>query len=663
MAISDAPVTISVVVPVLGEPQDVAGVLEALTQVRAPAGGFEVIISDDGSPVPFDEVVARYRDRLDITLVRNRQAGPGAARNAGAAVARGAWLAFVDADCRPAHDWLLTFEAAFARHPDALLGGRTRNGVEDNVYSATSMLILDAVYRFYNADLTQARFCPSSNLAVPRAPFLAMGGFDDAHFPLASEDRDLCDRWRHLGKPMVYLPDASVRHLDALTFTRFVRQNFEYGRGAWRYRDARAQRRSGMFREDAGFHARLPHLMREPLASLPRPQRVPVFLLLLVWQCANALGFIAQALGWGAQRHGAIRHGAAGTAPPYAYRCTDNSWLTAVLSTRVAPVVESWLPKAWSANDVTVLGSVLMWILLGALLLMEPAARGHLAPLWVALLWSYCILDHVDGCRARRRASSSAFGEFLDHSLDSWHGAIAVIAVGLIADHAISWPIVGLAMACVSLATTAIWLEQKARGEFILGAVGPVEAVVAVGLFFLLMGNPVTASILRAPVVASSDITWAAVVLMGGSVATGFATIAGIQRTRAILRPLARFALASGVLLGLGMAGQVEWAITLAAIALMTGDYSARVITSHLTGGDTPAPDLVVPVTLMVATVAGIHGQIIPLGALVWLGGRVMLAYRAAARALMRVRPMTAPVPESHMTASDAASLSVESTS
>ncbi len=64
-----------------------------LTQTRRP---LEVIVVDDGSTDRTDRVVERYRDA--VRYVGQRNAGEAAARNTGFELARGKWVAFLDAD-------------------------------------------------------------------------------------------------------------------------------------------------------------------------------------------------------------------------------------------------------------------------------------------------------------------------------------------------------------------------------------------------------------------------------------------------------------------------------------------------------------------------------------------------------------------------------------
>jgi len=70
---------------------------EAIDSVLAQTyHGLEIIVVDDGSTDDTQRIVAGFGNR--IMTVRQNNAGPAAARNAGMAVARGEYLAFLDSD-------------------------------------------------------------------------------------------------------------------------------------------------------------------------------------------------------------------------------------------------------------------------------------------------------------------------------------------------------------------------------------------------------------------------------------------------------------------------------------------------------------------------------------------------------------------------------------
>jgi GT2 family glycosyltransferase len=281
----------SIIVPTCGRHAQLAACLASLAAQEFPRDGFEVIVVDDGSVPPVDECVAPFRARLDLKLVAQPNAGPAAARNRGAAEARGRFLAFTDDDCLPGPRWLAALAARFEAAPDALVGGRTVNALADNAYSETSQLIIDVVYEHYNAGGGGARFFASNNFAVPAASFRDAGGFDEGF--RCSEDREFCDRWLARGRRLVYAPAAVVGHAHALGARTLWRQHFGYGRGARRFHRKRAARGAGGFKPESAFYSKL---LRAALARRSKSQSIKMTALLAWAQIANAAGFFYERL-------------------------------------------------------------------------------------------------------------------------------------------------------------------------------------------------------------------------------------------------------------------------------------------------------------------------------------------------------------------------------
>lgn len=278
----------SVIIPTHNRPGQLATCLEALARQNYPRAHFEVVVVDDGSREPLTAIAAPFQARMDISLHRQARAGPAAARNMGAATARGQFLAFTDDDCEPAPEWLLSLAARFTAAPDHLVGGRTINTLAENPYSRTSQAIVDIVYAYYNSDGFGARFFACNNLAVPAGCFRELGGFDPSF--TTSEDRDFCDRWLRRGLRMAYAPEAVVRHAHILTLGSFCRQHFHYGRGAFRFHKACAGRGSRQPVPDLDFYRCLLRWCGDSQRS-----SMSQVALLVVWQVANATGFFWEA--------------------------------------------------------------------------------------------------------------------------------------------------------------------------------------------------------------------------------------------------------------------------------------------------------------------------------------------------------------------------------
>lgn len=280
----------SIVVPTYSRPGKLAACLQAVAGLCYSRDRFEVIVVDDGSERTPADLVGSFRDRLDVKLIVQPHAGPASARNAGAARARGEFLAFTDDDCLPASDWLKALAGRFAASPDCVIGGCTLNALPRNWYSTASQLLIHYLYLYYNTEPDRALFFASNNLALPADRFRAIGGFDTCYVRAAAEDREFCDRWLRHGYQMIYAPEVLVYHAHALTWRTFWRQHFNYGRGAFQFHQARAQGGNGRLRlEPRSFYVRL---LRYPLSQSCEAQSLRIVALLGVSQVANAAGFL-----------------------------------------------------------------------------------------------------------------------------------------------------------------------------------------------------------------------------------------------------------------------------------------------------------------------------------------------------------------------------------
>lgn len=202
---------VSVVIPVRDGLPDVLDAVEsALAQSVAPA---EIVIVDDGSTDgSADAVERRFGER--VRLVRGRFGSAAAARNAGAAAARGEWIAWLDADDLWLPDKLATVQRTLAAAPSAdwfFSDGAFRT-LDGQLHASWFALYADVVEPYVGrpiAQLLEVNFVLTSSVVVRRSAFADVRGFDEglSH----AEDLDLWIRLARRG-PAAASRRALVRY-------------------------------------------------------------------------------------------------------------------------------------------------------------------------------------------------------------------------------------------------------------------------------------------------------------------------------------------------------------------------------------------------------------------------------------------------------------------
>lgn len=282
----DVPV-ISVVVPVRNGASALPALLDALAaQLDAPA--FEVIVVDNGSSDATRAVASRHP--AVTTVVVEGRPGSYRARNTGLAAARGALVAFTDADCVPAVDWLAHGVAALDE--SALVGGAISQARSED---PSAWEIYDrATYLDQREMVENQDFAATANLFVRREVFDAVGRFDDR---LASSgDYEFGRRAVAAGFHLSFDPAAMVVHRPRATAREIWRLHRRLGAG-WAMLAALGKR-PPVWRDRAmwiplGWVAHAVSLAGDPL----RRRR-----LLVVHSVATAARWAGRARGWASVR-------------------------------------------------------------------------------------------------------------------------------------------------------------------------------------------------------------------------------------------------------------------------------------------------------------------------------------------------------------------------
>jgi N-acetylglucosaminyl-diphospho-decaprenol L-rhamnosyltransferase len=196
----------------------------------------EVIVVDNASSDGSREMLARYTDVRVVALDENQ--GFAGGNNAGARVARGEWLAFLNNDTQARAGWLealreplqrdRTIALASARlvymHDPSIIDsagdGWTRWGGAFKRGHGRAAQAFEEAGEVFGA-------CGAAFM-VRRSVFEEIGGFD-ADFFLAFEDVDLSYRARLLGYRCVYVPTAIVEHAGSASLGRLSEAAVSYG--------------------------------------------------------------------------------------------------------------------------------------------------------------------------------------------------------------------------------------------------------------------------------------------------------------------------------------------------------------------------------------------------------------------------------------------------
>ena len=192
------PPLVSVIVPVFNEERLLP---EAVACIRQQGDAHtEIVAVDDGSTDGTPEVLEGLQREpgSPLRIVRQGNAGPGAARNAGAREARGAIFAFLDADDLWSVGWLRTVRTRLETRPDALLLGHT---------SVVRTANLSGPDCGWNPPEPPFLLFVFGAIALARPTFEAIGGVDASlRF---SEDLAFSMVARERGVPFVIVPETT----------------------------------------------------------------------------------------------------------------------------------------------------------------------------------------------------------------------------------------------------------------------------------------------------------------------------------------------------------------------------------------------------------------------------------------------------------------------
>jgi GT2 family glycosyltransferase len=213
----------SVVVPVHGRAGLTRRCLEGIL-VDLPSD-CEVVVVDDASADSTPQLLKGFGEAIRVVRLE-RNMGYGAACNAGAAVARGEHLVFLNNDTEPEPSWLEALLRYAGEHLEAAVVGAKLLYPTGVVQHAGIVFGQDGyphnAYAGFPADHPvvnrprRLQAVTGACMLVRRPTFERAGGFDRG-FLNSMEDVDLCLRIGEAGGEVHYCPRATVVHFESAT--------------------------------------------------------------------------------------------------------------------------------------------------------------------------------------------------------------------------------------------------------------------------------------------------------------------------------------------------------------------------------------------------------------------------------------------------------------
>ncbi|MCT1523989.1 glycosyltransferase [Sphingobacterium hotanense] len=220
----------SIIIPLYNRPVEIKELLASLTEQEYK--NFEVIIVEDGSSRPSEDIVTRFEDTLDVHYFYKENEGQGFARNYGFERAKGDFFIVFDSDIIVPTDYFKNVLIGLQRDNWDAFGGpdaahKSFTAIQKAIsYSMTSPFTTGGI-RGNKKHVGQ--FHPRSfNLGISRAVWEKTHGFKLSR---RSEDIEFSIRMINEGFKVGLIPEAFVYHKRRANFQQFYRQTYNFGKG------------------------------------------------------------------------------------------------------------------------------------------------------------------------------------------------------------------------------------------------------------------------------------------------------------------------------------------------------------------------------------------------------------------------------------------------
>ncbi len=224
---------VSVIIPVYNDAERLKLCLEALENQTYPKTGYEVIVVDNASDEVADikGVVAQFGQ---ATAAYESTPGSYSARNKGISFAKGEVIAFTDADCLPASNWMEKGVYYLLNTPNCGLVAGKVNFFFKNPDKPTTVELYNSMTAFRQEFYIQ-QFCGgvTANLFTWRTVINQVGTFDERLKSFG--DLEWGKRVFLAGYQQFYAADVEVKHPARYSWEELYKQTIRKTGGIYDY--------------------------------------------------------------------------------------------------------------------------------------------------------------------------------------------------------------------------------------------------------------------------------------------------------------------------------------------------------------------------------------------------------------------------------------------
>jgi len=222
----------SIITPIYNRQNEILDLIDSIINQSISSKNYELIIVDDGSTDNSLNLIENKikSSKIDIFLIKQKNNGPGSARNKGMENARGNFFLFIDSDCEANKDWLKEILKAYEKSPFDAFGGP--DSFKEN-YSILQKSIDFSMNSFFTTGGLRgnikrlAKFYPRShNMGIKGSLFKKLGGFGNLRH---GQDIEFSNRIIKNTSKVVFLSNAIVYHRRRTSIKIFFKQVFNWG--------------------------------------------------------------------------------------------------------------------------------------------------------------------------------------------------------------------------------------------------------------------------------------------------------------------------------------------------------------------------------------------------------------------------------------------------